>query len=138
MLKSVALTTLLLSASAPNCRPISWLVTLAPVRFTPPDVARKPATVFVPGTPCGPFTRQLYAPEGRLPTGTVKKPLASVVRPVYSLSGPPLSKRSVSVSGRACRALGCGGRPCHVTWPTRAGVGVLVGVNVIVGVAVEV
>src|SRR5207237_841114 len=49
--------------------------------------------------------------------------------------------------GICCRVLGCAGRPCQITWPTRMGVdvlvgvslvGVLVGVKVLVGVCVGV
>jgi hypothetical protein len=61
--------------------PISTCVLAAPVNTTVPALARKPGgsvnNVLI--TPSGPFTRQLYVPLARPPTGTVKKPLASVV-----------------------------------------------------------
>src|SRR5947209_5994018 len=43
--------------------------------------------------------------------------------------------------GNCCKALGCAGRPCHITWPTSTaggGVPVEVGVAVTVRVGVEV
>src|SRR5262245_41253245 len=125
MLKSTALTTLSLLQSPAFIRPISWLVTCAPVRVTVPALARY----------MGSFTRQLYTPFTRLPTGTVKKPLMSVVRLIYSVAGL-LPRRRVRVMPNDCRKLGCAGRPCHVTCPTSTGTGVGVLVRVFVGVRV--
>src|SRR5438067_34624 len=52
--------------------------------------------------------------------------------PVYSLSGPPLARRSVRPTATCCNALGWAGRPCQLTCPTRKAsvLGVLVGVSV--------
>src|SRR5436190_11526948 len=80
MLKSVALTTLLLSQSPALCRPISCWVVGAPVSVTLPEVASQPGLYSGGVAPSWAlFTRQLYAPGSRLLTFTVKKPLASVV-----------------------------------------------------------
>src|SRR3954447_5148863 len=70
----------------------------------------------------------------RLATVTVKKPLASVLSPVNSLSGPPELRRNVSVRASCCSGEGCAGRPCQVRCPTNnvCGVGVDVGVSVAV------
>src|SRR6476620_10256785 len=114
----------------------------APVSARGPAFARKPVVPFgsVYGVAAwGPFTRQLYVPLGRPPTGTVKKPLASVdCCGKFTSTVPDLR---VSVMGKLWLPLGWAGRPCQTTWPTRTGVaagGVLVAVLVGVAVFVEV